>query len=352
MLRSTVLVFIIYALVLGDKVASSCTNPLRVGLEANSGKISDSSFTCSSNEGGYGPSRGRLNTMADSFGRGGWMPKGGDSNSWLKVDLGQTYGIVGIITQGREDAEQWVTEYTVSYGKKDGKYFDVEDSTGSQILFVGNKDNNSEVIKKFDRKTARYVRIHPTDFHNVPCLRFELLYCDNCMFSAQVASSDCKTTKRFGLDDKIRNSNVPDSAFKSSPYEQGGYDPSRARLNTKYEGYGKQGGWMALSSDTSPWIEVDLQTDNNDLKGIITQGLACGNKWVASYNVSYKKNQSGQYNDVNNFDDSPIFTGNTDGKTEFANLFKQQITARFIRIQPMSWHGNAASLRNGQQQCS
>ena len=93
--------------------------------------ILDSQLTASSEYNpNHGPHLARLDAVAGA-GIGGWAALTLDSNQWIQVDFDGTLKTVsGIITQGRQDYAQWVTEYRVQYSN-DGvnwKYVKDEDN--------------------------------------------------------------------------------------------------------------------------------------------------------------------------------------------------------------------------------
>lgn len=85
--------------------------------------IRDAQITASSEyNAGHGASNGRLNFKPGGGKTGAWSAGANDGKQWLQVDLGQSTKVTGIKTQGRQDADQWVTSYTVSYSN-DGTTF-------------------------------------------------------------------------------------------------------------------------------------------------------------------------------------------------------------------------------------
>ena len=82
-----------------------------------SGKISNSQITSST---AYHPRvaavQGRLNGAAS------WSARVKNRNQWIQIDLGRDEVVTAIATQGRANANQWVTSYYVSYSL-DGKVF-------------------------------------------------------------------------------------------------------------------------------------------------------------------------------------------------------------------------------------
>lgn len=73
-----------------------------------------------------GAERSRLNEKREGNFYGGWAPKHADIGQWLQIDLGKATKITRIATQGRSDANWWVTKYKLSY------------SNGGRFLFYKN----------------------------------------------------------------------------------------------------------------------------------------------------------------------------------------------------------------------
>ena len=46
---------------------------------------------------------------------GAWSALTNNANQWLQVDLNSFYIITGVVTQGRQDYNQWVTAFSVSH---------------------------------------------------------------------------------------------------------------------------------------------------------------------------------------------------------------------------------------------
>ena len=62
----------------------------------------------------HGPWRARLNRRT-SGGRGAWTAKHNNRKQWIQVDLGAVSKVKGVATQGRYEANQWVTSYTLAH---------------------------------------------------------------------------------------------------------------------------------------------------------------------------------------------------------------------------------------------
>lgn len=87
-------------------LAPLCNHPL--GME--SGKIPNARLTSSSAYNArYTAPNGRLRKPFC------WIARYNNHNQWFKVDFGRTTTIRKIATQGRRDANQWVTRYKLTY---------------------------------------------------------------------------------------------------------------------------------------------------------------------------------------------------------------------------------------------
>ena len=83
-----------------------------------SGKIADGQITASSEwDSNHGPDRARLNQPRQGFLRGAWTAGSRYQNrdQWIQISFLSETVITGIITQGRADEDQWVTQYTIEY---------------------------------------------------------------------------------------------------------------------------------------------------------------------------------------------------------------------------------------------
>ena len=99
----------------------SARNSVPIGVE--DGKIPNSYVTASSTYNRYhAPWFGRLNNKARGRNKGAWSAKKNDRRQFLQFNLGSPTLITAIKTQGRQDADQWVTSYKVLFGN-DGVRF-------------------------------------------------------------------------------------------------------------------------------------------------------------------------------------------------------------------------------------
>jgi hypothetical protein len=113
---------------------------------------------------------GRLNSLT------GWTPKRAQDGEWMQMDTGSMQVIAGVITQGRRDADQWVTSFIVKVSADGRQWKDVE----CQRRWKGNKDRNAKRKTYFPEPLlARYVRIYPKTWAGGwPSMRAGTLICE------------------------------------------------------------------------------------------------------------------------------------------------------------------------------
>ena len=86
---------------------------MSLGLE--DGRIQDVAMSASSfYSNNHAAKLGRLNLKAAGH-AGAWCVKTANAYQWLQIDLGGGTTVTKIVTQGRQDYDQWVTSYAVSY---------------------------------------------------------------------------------------------------------------------------------------------------------------------------------------------------------------------------------------------
>ena len=58
---------------------------------------------------------------------GAWSSRHNNRNQWIQVDLGRKMKVTGVATQGREEANQWVTAFYVLYSSDGVKFSKVKE---------------------------------------------------------------------------------------------------------------------------------------------------------------------------------------------------------------------------------
>ena len=96
-------------------------------------RITDSQVTSSSMYNrGHGPWRARLQGR-NRGGRGAWSARHNNRKQWIQVNLGTITRVKGVATQGRFDANQWVTSYRVSYSINGVKFYPYKEGRNAKV---------------------------------------------------------------------------------------------------------------------------------------------------------------------------------------------------------------------------
>lgn len=104
--------------------SGGCYLPL--GLEDK--RITDGRLTASTYYNAYlAPWHGRLNH------RWSWSARTNNHNQWFQVSFVVVAKVTGIATQGRQDANQWVKQYTVSYSPDSTNFRYYREGRGTKV---------------------------------------------------------------------------------------------------------------------------------------------------------------------------------------------------------------------------
>ncbi|CAN8188416.1 unnamed protein product [Coccothraustes coccothraustes] len=123
------------------------------------------------------PALARLNLQGRT---NAWRPQNNSPREWLQVDFEVTKRVTAIITQGAKAVftQMFVKEFAVSISQ-DGEHWSPVLQNGKEKIFKANQDDQSTVRNTLEPPLfARYVRIHPRQWHNHIALRVEFLGCD------------------------------------------------------------------------------------------------------------------------------------------------------------------------------
>ncbi|XP_073342036.1 discoidin, CUB and LCCL domain-containing protein 1 isoform X2 [Pagrus major] len=98
--------------------------------------------------------------------------------------------------------------------------------------------------------------------------------------------------------------------------------------------------WAAGSNDPNPWVELEL-SDRSTIAGIITTGS--NEYYIESYILLFSKDRKSWklYKGALS-KEKKVFEAYTDGHLRVHNSFFPPVVARFVRLQPLSWHGRAS----------
>ena len=92
-----------------------------------------------------------------------------DTESWIQADLRQRFFLISVTTQGRSDANYWITSYLFSYSRDDVTW------TNISILYSANSDRNTKVTNQLPGTAdGRFIRLHPQTWEGSVGLRWEV----------------------------------------------------------------------------------------------------------------------------------------------------------------------------------
>ncbi|CAH3014709.1 unnamed protein product [Porites evermanni] len=288
---------------------SACLDPL--GMESR--KITDGQITASTVlDAAHGATNGRLNFKAGAGKTGAWSALKNDVHQWLQVGLGAKTEVTGIQIQGRQDADQWVTSFTISYSSNGTTYTPYQNSK----VFNGNTDRNTVVLNVLHPSIdARYIRAHPKAWRGHISMRMELLGCPSACLDP------------LGMESR----KIADGQITASTVWNAAHGATNGRLNFKAGG-GKTGAWSTLRNDVHQWLQVNLGA-KTEVTGVQIQGRQDTDQWVTSFTISY----SGNGTAFTPYQNSKVFNGNTDRNTVVLNVLHPSINARYIRVHPKTW---------------
>uniref|UniRef100_A0A3P8TRW7 Si:dkey-34d22.1 n=1 Tax=Amphiprion percula TaxID=161767 RepID=A0A3P8TRW7_AMPPE len=99
--------------------------------------------------------------------------------------------------------------------------------------------------------------------------------------------------------------------------------------------------WAAGSTDPNPWVEMEL-SDRSTVTGIITTGS--NQYYIESYILFVSKDRKNWklYKGALS-KEKKVFQAYTDGHLRVLNSLFPPVVARFVRLQPLNWHGRASA---------
>ena len=119
-----------------------------------------------------------------------------EKHFFLKVDFEDMRYLSGIKMQGFYNKPFWVEAFKVRYST-DGHVWNTVREKHSTLdrIFVGNFDSGTVLTQYFDSLIfARYIRVHPTKWHQSIGLRFEIIGCYDSQATVSLATTTTTTT--------------------------------------------------------------------------------------------------------------------------------------------------------------
>jgi len=151
---------------------SECISSVALGMESL--KIVDAQITASSLYNvNHAPWLARLNRRFTGK-AGGWSAVSQKAGDWIQVNFYSVKTVGAIATQGRYDAYQWITSYSLSYSNNGNSFTSYQ----SGRVFSGNSDRHTVVKHTLNPPIiAQYIRLYVTTYHSWPSLRMEYYDC-------------------------------------------------------------------------------------------------------------------------------------------------------------------------------
>ncbi|XP_027046414.1 uncharacterized protein LOC113674139 [Pocillopora damicornis] len=292
-------------------------------LGMKSGAIRNKQITASSEWDKYHNARlSRLGTVKRGRYRGAWSARHNNHHQWLKVDFRRPMKIKKIVTKGRQDTNQWVTRYQVTYSQ-DGTHWTMYRYKSNDVYFQGNRDQHSLVCNVLNPPViARFMRIIPRGWYRHISMRIEFYGCKADKCEAPLGIQDGRITQ---------------SMMSASTFYNRYYGPWSARLQARNHG-ATRGGWIARINNNRQWLQIDLGA-KSVVKKIATQGRYDANQWVTSYTLSISNNAVRFYPYKENRR-TRIFPANQERYFVVTHRLFRPFAARFVRINVRSWYGH------------
>ncbi|EDO48081.1 predicted protein, partial [Nematostella vectensis] len=296
-----------------------CNRPM--GMKSR--RIKSSQITASSSyNANHKPSLARLHLARNGRFTGGWAAAVNNYHQWLQVDFKKPSRIVRVSTQGRQDIDQWVTQYYVQSSVDLVHFVDYMEKSAKKI-FQGNYDRYITVTHTFKRPlTGRYFRVHPVTWYSHISMRLEFY--------------GCITGKLCNRPLGMKSGRIRSTMLMASSSWDRNHGPARARLNLARQG-GRVGAWVPRQYDRYQWLQVNF-VELARISGVCTQGRYNANQWVKQYKIKYGLDGY-RFTTVKSGKRDKVFSGNSDRNTIICHKMPKRFNAVYVRINPQSWYG-------------
>ncbi|XP_070397542.1 SCO-spondin-like [Dermacentor albipictus] len=299
----------------------SCSSFIRVidGPEP----LSDSNLKASSSrDPGSGPQAARLRSL------GSWVPNPGSGTEFIEVDIGKVTKVYGIETAGDPAIGAWVTSFSVLYSQDAIAYSQISNPDGSPKVLGANHDASSVHKQYFEEPfEARFVRIQPLSWENQVALKLDLLICAIETFTVKptwTPGSHVICQEPMGLENGL----LDEQALHASSERDEEHEANQGRLGGH--------SWVAGVADKHQYLQVDFG-EPRELTAVVTKGREEAAQWVTSYTVQHSNNAHRWSTIKDTNGDDVVFPGNFDASTAVTRVFPRPVSARYLRIVPVTW---------------
>ncbi|PFX14395.1 Receptor-type tyrosine-protein phosphatase F [Stylophora pistillata] len=142
------------------------------------------------------------------------------------------------------------------------------------------------------------------------------------------ASADC-----IDLDLGMKNGAISDDEVTASSVQSASTPGKNGRLN-----YASGSSWCAGTSDTNPYLQIDLQT-LHIICAVSTQGNSQADQWVKNYKLQLSTDGT-TWTDYQEGGKVKTFQGNDDKISEVKHVLYVTVEAKFLRLLPKAYHGS------------
>ncbi|KAL3219653.1 hypothetical protein MRX96_030207 [Rhipicephalus microplus] len=204
----------------------------------------------------------------------------------------------------------------------------ISNPDGSPKMLGANHDASS-IHKQYFKEPieARFIRIQPRSWENQVALKLELLVCAIETFTVkppQKPGAHVVCQEPMGLESGL----LDQQALHASSERDEEHEANEGRLGGH--------GWVAAVSDKHQYLQVDFG-EPRELTAVVTKGREEAAQWVTSYTVQHSNNAH-RWNTIKDVDgNNLVFTGNFDASTAVTRAFPRAVSARYLRIVPVTW---------------
>ncbi|XP_042143020.1 hemocytin [Ixodes scapularis] len=258
---------------------------------------------------------------------GSWVPHLNDKE-FIEAELVRPQTVYGVETRGDSQLGAWVTSFTVMFSQDGVAYGQLSNTDGSPKVFSGNHDAQSKNRQLFEHPfQAKFIRLVPKSWEGRIALKWDLLGCSYETFTPKPIGTPSNMEvcrEPMGLQSGL----IGDNQMEASSY--------RDEEHAAHYGRVEQRGWVAGVADKQQYLQVDFE-DSRNLTAVVTQGRPEIPQWVKSFIVQTSNNGK-RWNTIKDKEGGEmVFSGNFDSSTPVTSVFPKTVSARYLRIVPLTW---------------
>ncbi|KAJ7379101.1 hypothetical protein OS493_018900 [Desmophyllum pertusum] len=276
-----------------------------IGFEA--GKIANSSLNASSVLNKYHkPGYARLNTVIEG---GAWCARETNTSQYFQVDLIEIHKLRNVILQGKysgpAEEQGWVTKFSVTYSN-DGIMWSQQVQGGLEVFEGNNLDHKTKNHEMSPSLHTRFVRLHAVEWHQLICMRIELMGCKAC-------------AEPLGLETGKLHGDYLSGSSKGALW-------TSIRLNNNKP-------WTGATGDTQEYIQVVIKPYGKTVTALAIEGYS---HLVTSFTLRTSEDAT-EWNDYTVNGNIEVLFGCTTQYQTSRTTLPKNISSRYIRLHPRTW---------------